>query len=48
MTNAHRLYTLALLTGGQKQAVKNHCLVPKVIFALIYPEKQNLNDLLDH
>lgn len=42
MTDAHRIYALALLTGGQKQAVKNHHLVPKVIFALIYPEKQNL------
>lgn len=37
MTNAHRPYTLALLTGGQKQAVKNHHIVPKEIFALIYP-----------
>lgn len=39
MTNACRLDALALLTGGQKQAVKNHHLVPKVVFALIYPEK---------
>lgn len=39
MTNAGRLDALALLTGGQKQAVENHHLVPKVVFALIYPEK---------
>ena len=41
MTNAHRLYTLALLTGGQKQALKNRQLFPEVIFALKYPGKQN-------
>lgn len=43
MTDAHRLYAPALLTGGQKQAVKNHHLVPKVVLALIDPEKENLN-----
>ena len=41
MTNIHRLHTLALLTGGQKRAVKNCHLVPKIIFALKYPEKHN-------
>lgn len=40
MTDAHRLHTLALLTGGQKQAVENCNLVPKIIFAHENPEKQ--------
>lgn len=40
VTNGHRLYTLALLTGGKKQGVKNCHLVPDVIFALKYAEKQ--------
>lgn len=39
MTDAHRSDTPALLTGGQEQAVKHHHLVPKVIFALVYPGK---------
>lgn len=39
MTDAHRPDTQALLTGGQEQAVKHHHLVPKVIFALVYPDK---------
>lgn len=40
MTNAHRLYALSPLTGGQKQAVKNSHLVPEIIFAFKYPEKK--------
>lgn len=39
MTDAHRSDTPALPTGGQEQAVKHHHLVPKVIFALVYPDK---------
>lgn len=41
MSDAHRLYTLAFLTGGQKHGVENRHLAPQVIFALKYSEKHS-------